>query len=146
LRPEVSSIVLDGEAMCAGPDGKDTFDAIWNRTNDEHVRLCAFDLLELDGTDYRERPLSERKKRLAQLLKKDRPGLEFVEHLEGDGGLIFEHACKLKLEGIVSKRVDLPYRGGVSKSWVKVKNKNHPAILRVKEAFELEGRRALEHS
>jgi bifunctional non-homologous end joining protein LigD len=62
---KVSSIVLDGEAMGAGPDGKDTFDAIWNRTNDEHVRLSAFDLLELDGTDYRERPLSEPKTRLA---------------------------------------------------------------------------------
>ena len=63
-----------------------------------------------------------------------------MEHLEGDGAEIFEHACKLGLEGIVCKRIDLPYRSGSSKSWIKVKNKKHPAMLRVKEAFELERR------
>ena len=52
--------------------------------------------------------------------------------------MIFEHACKLGLEGIVCKRIDLPYRPGPSKSWIKVKNKAHPVMLRVKEAFELE--------
>ena len=54
--------------------------------------------------------------------------------------MIFEYACKLGLEGIVCKRIDLPYRPGPSKSWIKVKNKKHPAMLRVKEAFELERR------
>jgi ATP-dependent DNA ligase len=87
--------------------------------------------------------LSERKARLAKLLKKDRDGLEFVEHLEGDGALIFDHACKLGLEGIVCKRTDLPYRPGPSKSWLKIKNKKHPAVLRGKEAFEEERRRVL---
>ena len=67
-----------------------------------------------------------------------RRGIEYVEHLEGDGEVIFQHACKLGLEGIISKRIDLPYRSGPSKSWIKVKNKNHAALLRVKEAFELE--------
>jgi len=57
------------------------------------------------------------------------------------GAVIFEHACKLGLEGIVCKRIDLPYRAGPSKSWIKVKNKKHPAMLRVKEAFELERQR-----
>ena len=52
--------------------------------------------------------------------------------------MIFDHACKLGLEGIVCKRIDLPYRPGPSKSWIKVKNKTHPAMLRVKEAFDLE--------
>lgn len=54
--------------------------------------------------------------------------------------MIFEHACKLGLEGIVCKRVDLPYRPGPSKSWIKGKNKKHQA-MRVKEAFELERQR-----
>jgi bifunctional non-homologous end joining protein LigD len=58
--------------------------------------------------------------------------------LEGDGAVIFEHACKL--EGIVCKRVDLRYRPGPSKGWIKVKNKAHPAMLRLKEAFERERR------
>jgi bifunctional non-homologous end joining protein LigD len=99
--------------------------------------------LELNGEDYRARPLRERKNRLAHLLKKPWAGLEYVEHLKGDGPIIFEHACKLKLEGIVSKRVDLPYCGGPSKSWVKTKNRAHPAIMRVKQAFEEERRRRI---
>ena len=68
-RLRVSSIVLDGEAMCFDRQGGHDFDALWNRTNDHHARLCAFDLLELNGEDYRQRPLLERKKRLARLLK-----------------------------------------------------------------------------
>ena len=61
-----------------------------------------------------------------------------MEHLDGDGQTIFEHACKLGLEGIVSKRIDLPYEAGPSKSWQKTKNKDHPAMQRVREAFERE--------
>ena len=113
------------------------FDKLWNRTHDHEAKLCAFDLLELDGEDYRPKPLAERKKKLFKLLRRAWRGIEYVEHLEGDGAVIFEHACKLGLEGIVCKRIDLPYRPGPSKSWIKVKNKKHPAMLRVKEAFEL---------
>jgi bifunctional non-homologous end joining protein LigD len=137
-RLRVSSIVLDGEAICIQPDGRHDFPALWDRTNDAAVWLCAFDLLELDGEDLRSRPLLGRKKRLAKLLAKDRPGLQFVEHVDGDGPMVFDHACKLGLEGIVSKRIDLPYKSGPSKSWQKVKNKEHPAMQRVREAFERE--------
>jgi ATP-dependent DNA ligase len=136
----VSSVVLDGEVMCFDQKGGHDFDALWNRAHDHHARLCAFDLLELNGEDYRQRPLLERKKRLARLLKKPWAGLEYVEHLKGDGPIIFEHACKLKLEGIVSKRIDLSYCGGPSKDWLKTKNRAHPAIMRVKEAFKEERR------
>ena len=59
--------------------------------------------------------------------------MRFVEHLEGDGPMIFEHGCKLGLEGIVSKRRDLPYRSGRSKCWLKIKNPASPAVLRFKE-------------
>jgi ATP-dependent DNA ligase len=118
------------------------FDKLRNRTHDHEAKLCAFDLLELDGEDYRSKPLTERKKMLFTLLRRAGRGIEYVEHLEGDGGVIFEHACKLGLEGIVCKRIDLAYRAGPSKSWTKVKNKKHPAMLRVKEAFELERQRS----
>jgi bifunctional non-homologous end joining protein LigD len=141
MRLKVSSIVLDGEAMCFTGRNHD-FDKLWNRTHDHEAKLCAFDLLELDGEDYRSKPLAERKKKLFKVIRRAWGGMEYVEHLEGDGAVIFEHACKLGLEGIVCKRVDLPYRAGPSKSWIKVKNKAHPAILRVKEAFEEERRRA----
>jgi bifunctional non-homologous end joining protein LigD len=108
-----------------------------DRTHDHEAKLCAFDLLELNGEDFRPRPLLERKKKLFKAIKRQ-AGLEYVEHLTGDGATVFEHACKLGMEGIVCKRVDHPYRPGPSKSWLKVKNKAHPAILRAKEAFENE--------
>ncbi len=136
-RLRVSSIVLDGEAVWIGPNGLPDFDALWNRTDGARVSLFAFDLLEINGEDYRAKPLLERKQRLSKLLSK-KTGIRFVEHLDGDGPTIFEHACKLGLEGIVSKRVDLPYESGPSKHWQKVKNKTHPAVQRVREAFERE--------
>jgi len=114
------------------------FDKLWSNCFDDTVRLCAFDLLELNGEDYRAKSLAERKKRLARLLAKPRDGIEYVEHLEGDGRRIFKHAGKLGLEGIVSKRVDMPYRSGPSKSWLKIKNPKHPAMMRIQEAFEHE--------
>ena len=141
-RMRVSSIVLDGEAMCFD-NGREDFQRLWSNCSDETVTLCAFDLLELNGEDFRPKPLAERKKRLTKLLSRDRQGLSYIDHLTGDGAAIFDHACRLGLEGIVSKRIDLPYRAGVSKSWVKVKNKKHPAITRVPEALEREWQRSL---
>jgi bifunctional non-homologous end joining protein LigD len=107
------------------------------------VLFFAFDLLELNGEDFRPKPLVERKQRLAKLLSKDRTGIRYVEHLNRGGPMVFEHACRLGLEGIVSKRIDLPYEVGPSKTWQKTKNKEHPAMQRVREAFERErpGRR-----
>jgi len=72
-------VVLDGEAMCF-TDGMHDFDKLWSNCFDETVRLCAFDLLELNGEDYRGKPLAERKKRLARLLARPRDGIEYVEH------------------------------------------------------------------
>ena len=48
---------------------------------------------------------------------------------------LFRAACNMGLEGLVSKRRDRPYRGGPSKDWVKVKNRKHPAMERVKDTF-----------
>jgi hypothetical protein len=73
------------------------------------VFLYAFDLLELNGEDYRREPLEKRKATLERLLA-GRTGVRLSEHIEGDGPIIFEHACKMGLEGIVSKRSDMPYR------------------------------------
>jgi ATP-dependent DNA ligase len=67
--------------------------------------------------------------------RRGKGGLQYVDHLKGDGAEIFEHACRLGLEGIVSKRVDSTYRAGRSRVWVKVKNRSHPAIMRVAESF-----------
>ena len=82
----------------------------------------AFDLLALDGNDMRRQPLADRKAALAKLLRKAKPGIRYSEHMSGDGRNIFEHACKLGLEGIVSKRINAPYRSGKVKTWLKTKN------------------------
>lgn len=82
--------------------------------------LYAFDLIELDGDDLRRDPLAVRKATLASLLRRAAPGLRFNEHLDNeDGPLVFAHACKMGLEGIVSKRKDSHYRSGRSPHWIK---------------------------
>src|SRR4029079_4259253 len=91
MRVKAQSVVLDGEAICF-TGVTDDFDKLWNRTHDHEAKLCAFDLLELNGEDYRIRPLLERKQKLFKMIKK-LGGLEYVEHLNGDGATIFEHAC-----------------------------------------------------
>jgi ATP-dependent DNA ligase len=86
--------------------------------------------------DLRDRLLVERKHRLRRLLARSDGGLQFVEHLEGDGAVIFAAACRMGLEGIVSKRADSPYRAGSSRSWLKVKNREHPSVARIRDAIE----------
>ena len=112
------------------------FDALHSRTNDGWAILLAFDLLEIENEDLRHLPLLERKRRLRELLSRRDDGLQYVEFLEGDGATIFEHACRMGLEGIVCKRADSPYRAGPSKTWLKVKNRAHPSIARMKDAIE----------
>jgi bifunctional non-homologous end joining protein LigD len=99
----------------------------------------AFDLLELDGQDLRNRPLLERKQQLRKLLGRSRDGLQYVEHLQGDGSEIFAQVCRMGLEGIVSKRADSICRAGRFKAWRKVKNRAHPAMVRVAKAFDRHG-------
>jgi bifunctional non-homologous end joining protein LigD len=100
---------------------------------DSEAFAYAFDLLAMDGADIRLQPLSERRKQLAKLLRKAKPGIRLSEHIEEDGALVFAHACRLGLEGIVSKRTDAPYRSGRVKSWIKTKNKNAAAYMRVED-------------
>jgi bifunctional non-homologous end joining protein LigD len=67
------------------------------------------------------------------MLAKTGLGLRFNEHMEGDGPTVFAHACKMGLEGIVSKRKDSPYRSGRSADWLKMKNPTAPAVKREEE-------------
>jgi len=66
---------------------------------------------------------------LRKLLRGDR-GIQYVEHAEGHGDKLYAAACRVGLEGIVSKKLDAPYRSGKSKAWIKVKNPNAPAATR----------------
>ena len=94
--------------------------------------LYAFDLLEFNGEDLRPLPLAERKAKLARLLARKPLGIAFNEHTDADGSTVFRHACKLGLEGIVSKRLSPPYRSGPSRDWLKVKNPDSPAMRRAR--------------
>jgi bifunctional non-homologous end joining protein LigD len=131
LRP--ASCIIDGEAVACGEDGLSSFDRIRYRRHDGTVFMWAFDLIELDNDDLRLDPLETRKATLATLLARAAPGLRLNEHMEEDGPLVFHHACKLGLEGIVSKRRDSPYRSGRSPHWIKSKNPNAPAVKREAE-------------
>jgi bifunctional non-homologous end joining protein LigD len=125
--------ILDAEVVCLDEKGAPEFDALHSRSADQFAVACAFDLLMLDGDDLRRRPLLERKSALAKLLIRSRGGIQYVEHAEGHGERMYEAACQLGLEGIVSKRAGSFYRSGPSKMWIKVKNPKAPAATRVLE-------------
>jgi bifunctional non-homologous end joining protein LigD len=125
------SCIIDGEAVACARDGVSSFDLIRHRQHDGSVFLWAFDLIELDGDDLRREPLEVRKATLASLLARAAAGARFNEHFEHeDGRLVFAHACKLGLEGIVSKRKGSRYRSGRSPDWMKSKNPDAPAVMR----------------
>ena len=86
--------------------------------------------------DLRKLPLHLRKASLERLLAR-RPEGVFINPFErGEiGPDLFRAACQMGLEGLVSKRRDRPYHAGRSKHWIKVKNRKHPAMSRVMEAF-----------
>jgi bifunctional non-homologous end joining protein LigD len=99
--------------------------------------LCAFDLIEFEGKDLRRAPIERRKGLLAKLVRGPHPGIVLNEHYDGDGDIVFEHACKLGCEGIVSKRLGSPYRSGRSPHWLKIKNPKAPAVKREAEANDV---------
>jgi bifunctional non-homologous end joining protein LigD len=128
------SCILDGEAVACGDDGIASFERIRYRRHDADVFMWTFDLIELDGDDLRGDPFAVRKATLASLLRRAAPGLRFCEHLDHDDGpLVFAHACKMGLEGIVSKRKDSRYRSGHSPDWIKSKNPGCAAVKREAE-------------
>ncbi len=115
--------MLDGEIAIADAEGHTDFGALQEALSEGSggFGYYLFDLLHLDGEDLRKRPLDERKEKLKSLLEGVGSPLLYSSHIEGDAGLIFSRACDLKLEGIVSKRKDDPYRSGRTKSWLKIK-------------------------
>jgi bifunctional non-homologous end joining protein LigD len=130
----LQSCIIDGEAVSCGDDGIASFDRIRYRRHDADVFMWAFDLIELNGDDVRRDPLAVRKATLERILARAAPGIRFNEHLDHeDGPLVFEHACKLGLEGIVSKRRDSVYSSGRSPHWIKSKNPSAPAVKREAE-------------
>ena len=89
----------------------------------------AFDLLFLDGESTAKLPLIERQERLRSLLAQEVRGLRFADHVVGDGPRFREHACKLGVEGVVSKRVDYAYAPGTRSLWLKSKCLTHEEFI-----------------
>lgn len=115
--------LIDGEVMAARIEGS-AFSALQAALSDGSPLLFyAFDLLALDGDDLTGAPLVARRKRLADLLAgaPKNGALRLSEHVVGHGPEIFAKACKAGAEGIISKRIDAPYRGRRTKAWRKIK-------------------------
>jgi bifunctional non-homologous end joining protein LigD len=133
-RLRARSCIIDGEAVVCDSQGTVSFDHIRYRRNDSSAFLYAFDLIELNRDDHRRDPLEVRKAALADIVARAGHGIWFNDHLEEqDGELVFRHASKLGLEGIVSKRKGSPYRSGRSPDWLKM---NNPACAAVKREEE----------
>ncbi len=116
--------ILDGEIVVEGAGGASDFSALQadlSANRSDRFRYYLFDLLYLDGEDLRAAPLVERKRRLAALLADAPDPLRLSEHFEEDGEVMLRHACRLSLEGLVSKRRDAAYPTGRSRSWIKSK-------------------------
>jgi bifunctional non-homologous end joining protein LigD len=117
-------LVLDGEAVVPDARGVPDFallhaDLAAGRT--DRLQYFAFDLLYQDGFDLRPAALIVRKRRLAELLAGFRGPILYSEHFEEDGPRFYARACEMKLEGVVSKDRDAPYRSGRSDAWIKTK-------------------------
>jgi bifunctional non-homologous end joining protein LigD len=121
----LGAAVLDGEIVHLRPDGVSSFAALkddLSRGDTSAAVYMLFDLIHLEGFDLSGAPLDARKRALAQLLAGTGNGvLRFSEHIEGRGEDFYGSACRMGLEGIISKRADAPYRSGRSKAWLKVK-------------------------
>ena len=121
----VRRALLDGEVAVLLPDGRTSFQALQNVfSGGERANLVyfVFDLLHVDGEDVARLPLEQRKTRLAALLRSAaQKRLRYSEHVVGRGAEFLAHACRMGLEGIVSKRRDRPYTPGRGAAWLKTK-------------------------
>jgi bifunctional non-homologous end joining protein LigD len=120
----VEAALLDGEAVILLPDGRTSFQALQGAFaggRAEGAVYFAFDLLHLDGFELCAARLEDRKHALERVVLTDEGPLRRGRHLVGSGPELFANACRLGLEGLVSKRRDAVYRPGRSKCWFKAK-------------------------
>ncbi len=130
-------VLIDGEIVALDHNGAPDFSTLQAALSDgktDDLIFFAFDLLFADGEDLRRVPLGERKERLRKLLeartKNKSKLIRYVEHFESGGDAILQSACKLSLEGIVSKKLSAPYHSGRSENWTKAKCRaGHEVVL-----------------
>ncbi|MEP9353814.1 DNA ligase D [Xanthobacter sp. KR7-65] len=120
----VTDALLDGEIVVEGGNGATDFSALQSDLSDgrsDRFVYFLFDLLHLDGQDLTGAPLLARKAVLERLVGEGEGKLRFSAHFEDDGALVLRHACRLSLEGVISKIKDAPYHSGRSRDWIKSK-------------------------
>jgi bifunctional non-homologous end joining protein LigD len=125
---DVGSFILDGEAVVLDEQGKSDFGALQQalggrggkRSAGEAI-LYAFDLLYFDGHDLTRMHLDERRTMLESLLDGDNGVIRLSEEAEADGADLLRSACEHRLEGIIAKHRDRPYRSGRQGDWLKIK-------------------------
>ena len=113
------SAIIDGEVVVPATNGTTDFSVLQNelKGRSKKIVLVAFDLLYLNGYDLRKLPLVERKALLKDLVT--RTDVQFSQSFEVDGREMYQHACKVGLEGVVSKVRDSRYHSGHSHDWLK---------------------------
>ena len=125
----IDDALLDGEVAMVLPDGRTSFQALQNAFSAEATSARAplvyfvFDVLRLDGQQFEALPLEERKARLRAVVGRPKKAsrIRYSEHVSGNGGQFFAQACRLGLEGIISKRRDQPHHSGRHGDWAKTK-------------------------
>jgi bifunctional non-homologous end joining protein LigD len=121
---KLDDAILDGEIVALDHNGAPDFAGLQAALSDgktDGLVFFAFDLLFAGKEDLRALPLAARKARLETLLKGAPSNLRYVEHFTSGGDAVLKSACRMSLEGIVSKRLDAPYRSGRSDDWTKAK-------------------------
>jgi bifunctional non-homologous end joining protein LigD len=131
-RLDCEDAVIDGEIVVLADNGVASFSALQaalSGKQTEKMIFYVFDLLHLDGQDLRDEPLIERKERLARLIGEGDGPLRYSEHFVEPGKTMLRHACRMGLEGVVSKRADAPYESGRSLDWIKSKCTNRQEFV-----------------
>ncbi|HET6975433.1 MAG TPA: non-homologous end-joining DNA ligase [Pyrinomonadaceae bacterium] len=122
----LKSAILDGEIVALDEKGSASFQRLQQSINKgvgSGLIFHIFDLIYIDGYDLTRCPLHDRKRVLAELLAPlgDTSVLKYSDHIEGNGTQFFKEACKLGLEGIVSKQAESTYESTRSRNWLKIK-------------------------
>lgn len=128
LRKIRGRFVLDGEICLVDEHGIPDFEAMRggaDRKSGLTLNYYVFDLLFLDGKDLRHMPLVQRKDRLGRLIPKGHAHVSYVDHIATAGEPLYLYAVSIGMEGILGKRADSHYVGGITHDWLKVKAPNY---------------------
>lgn len=120
----VQSALIDGEIVVESGNGSSDFSLLQqdlSEGRDDRFTYYVFDLMHLDGQDLTGAALTDRKALLEPLITEVGAPLKYSSHFDEGGDLVLKHACRLSLEGIISKVADAPYRPGRGRDWVKSK-------------------------